>query len=309
MGGAASPWASGDFEMLRVGPRIGALVLAILLWSAPREASCQIAVVRTGPFEQAFEQSFLLHSEAVGRDFLVSVFAPPGPPPPPSAKLPVIYALDQGYDIAGPAVRTLGGVIESPFVVEVGYLPSDFRYRMTDLLFDKVHAGGVDEGGGGAAFQRFLLEELRPWIEARFPVDPARSILMGHSAAAFFAANVLAAKPTAFNGYILASPSFQYDPGLVSRLALISVASPTLVFISAGGAEKPTMIAGAKCGGRVAPPSGFRSHRPRTSVRWPGTRRILFDAAADSVPIPAPFDDARPVIRSASARAGRGASL
>ena len=228
-----------------MGSTIVALAVALLLWSLPQEAACQITVVRTGPFEQAFEQSFLLHSDAVGRDFLVSVFGPPGPSPPPSAKLPVIYALDEGYDIAGPAVRTLGGVIETPFVVEIGYLPADFRYRMTDLLFNKVHAGGVDEGGGGAAFQKFLLEELRPWIEARFPVDPARSILMGHSAAAFFAANVLAAKPTAFRGYILASPSFQYDQRLVSQLALVSAASPTLVFVSAGGAETPTMIAGA----------------------------------------------------------------
>jgi predicted alpha/beta superfamily hydrolase len=245
--------AASDAGLIRSGgvgaplmvSKVVALAVAVWLWSLPQQAACEITLVRTGPFEQAFEQSFLLHSDAVGRDFLVSVFAPPGASPPPSAKLPVIYALDQGYDIAGPAVRTLGGVIEAPFVVEVGYLPADFRYRMTDLLFDKVHVGGVDEGGGGAAFQKFLLQELRPWIEARFPVDPARSILMGHSAAAFFAADVLAAKPTAFRGYILASPSLQYDARLVSRLALISAASPTLVFISAGGAEKPAMIAGA----------------------------------------------------------------
>lgn len=225
--------------------RIVALAVALLLWSLPQEAACKITVVRAGPFEQAFEQSFLVHSDAVGRDFLVSVFAPPGAVPRPSAKLPVIYALDQGYDIAGPAVRTLGGLIEPPFVVQVGYLPADFHYRMTDLLFDKVHIGGVDEGGGGAAFQKFLLQELRPWIEARYPVDASRSILMGHSASAFFAANVLAAKPTAFRGYILASPSFQHDKRLVSQLAMISAASPTLVFLSAGGAEKPAMIAGA----------------------------------------------------------------
>ena len=238
--------------------KIVALALAVLLWSLPREAACGITVVRAGPFEQAFEQSFLVHSDAVGRDFLVSVFAPPGPPPPASAKLPVIYALDQGYDIAGPAVRTLGGVIETPYVVEVGYLPADFRYRMTDLLFDKAPAERVEQGGG-AAFQTFLLQELRPWIEARFPVDPARSILMGHSAAAFFAANVLAAKPTAFRGYILASPSFQYDPSLVSRLAQVSAASPTFVFLSAGGAEKPTIIAGVNAAAEALrrPGSGF----------------------------------------------------
>jgi len=82
---------------------------------------------------------------------------------------------------------------------------------------------------------------------------------MGHSAAAFFAAYVLASKPTAFRGYILASPSFQYDPQLVARLALVSTTSSTLVFISAGGNEKPAMITGAEAAAEALgrPGSGF----------------------------------------------------
>lgn len=150
-------------------------------------------------------------------------------------------------------------MIQPPFVVQVGYRPSDFRYRMTDLLFAKSTSGGVEQGGGGASFQRFLLQELRPWIEARFPVDHSRSILMGHSASAFFAAKVLADAPGSFFGYVLASPSFQYEPALVQRLTGVSVSSPTRVFVSAGGAETRTMIAGAKAASvaLARPGSGF----------------------------------------------------
>jgi hypothetical protein len=284
--------------------KVVALAVAVWLWSLPQQAACEITLVRTGPFEQAFEQSFLLHSDAVGRDFLVSVFAPPGASPPPSAKLPVIYALDQGYDIAGPAVRTLGGVIEAPFVVEVGYLPADFRYRMTDLLFDKVHVGGVDEGGGGAAFQKFLLQELRPWIEARFPVDPARSILMGHSAAAFFAADVLAGQahrlPRLYPG----------EPVLAVRRALGLTVGADLSGLAdtrlhqRRGRRKAGDDRGRACCRRGPSPTGLGRHRSRTGVRGPRTRRVLFDAALDGVPVLAPTRDPRSV-RPAKVRVTR----
>ena len=233
--------------MRRPSKAIRATCLAaasILIVGIPRPAGSQISIRATGPFDQPLEHSYLLHSDAVGRDFVVRVFAPPGPQP--TTRLPVIYALDEGYDIAGPAVRTLGGAMAPAFVVEIGYAPPDFHYRMTDLLFDRVRTGSVEEGGGGAAFEAFLLGELRPWIEARFQVDPARSILMGHSAAGFFAAKVLATKPGAFSGYILASPSFQYEPALVAALGKTSAPTPTRAFISVGGDEKPEMIAGAK---------------------------------------------------------------
>lgn len=76
--------------------RFNATVLAVasLVISLPSDAACGVTIQANGPFEQAFEQSFLLHSDIVGRDFLVNVFAPPGPPPMRSARLPVIYALD-----------------------------------------------------------------------------------------------------------------------------------------------------------------------------------------------------------------------
>ena len=236
-----------------------AVAAAVFLMAFPQHGTAQISVRSTGPFNQAFEQTFLLHSDAVGRDFLVRLFAPPGASASQSARLPVIYALDEGYDIAGPAVRTLGGSMEPAFVVEIGYPPSDFRFRMTDVLFDKVRTGAGEEGGGGSAFERFLLDELRPWVEARFPVDPARAILMGHSAAAFFTAKVLATKPDAFFGYIIASPSFQYEPGLIADLARTSAQTPTRVFISVGGDEKAEMITGAReaSAALARPGSGF----------------------------------------------------
>src|SRR6185437_4614466 len=73
--------------------------------------------------------------------------------------------------------------------------------------------------GGGAAFEAFLLEDLKPFIEAHYPADPRRSVLFGHSAGGLFAANVFADRPDAFYGYVIGSASAWADPSLFARLA------------------------------------------------------------------------------------------
>ena len=70
------------------------------------------------------------------------------------------------------------------------------------------------------AFEAFLLEDLKPFIQAKFPAaDPNRSVLFGHSFGGLFAANVFADKPDAFYGYIIGSASAWADPALIARVA------------------------------------------------------------------------------------------
>jgi pimeloyl-ACP methyl ester carboxylesterase len=106
-------------------------------------------------------------------------------------------------------------------IVSVGYLPGQVLFRNLDLLHNKttLPGGGIVVGGGGAAFEAFLLEDLKPFIEAKFPADPARSVLFGHSFGGLFAANVLADKPDAFSAYVIGSASVWADPPVVGRVA------------------------------------------------------------------------------------------
>lgn len=194
---------------------------------------------------------FILHSENVDRDFIIEV-TPPVLPVPGDAKLPVIYALDAGQGIAAPEARALqaSGAMAPAFVVAIGYptAPPNVigTWRETDLLFRTHDEHGVSKGGGGAAFEAFVLDELRSRIEGDYPVDPTRSFLIGHSLAGLFTADVLVERPEAFQGYLIASPPIWDDPLILAGArAASSQGQGRSAFIAAGGAESDRMLRGA----------------------------------------------------------------
>ncbi|WP_293369334.1 alpha/beta hydrolase-fold protein [Phenylobacterium sp.] len=220
------------------------LVGLTLALGAPARAE-PLKVVSDNPPVQPGYSRFVLHSDRIGRDFTVTVNTPGAIAFLPGQKLPAIYALDSGYGLAGPqgVVLSNTGAMEPAIIVSVGYLPGQALFRNTDLLHNKVTDHGATYGGGGAAFEAFLLEDLKPFIEAKFPADPARSVLFGHSFGGLFAANVFADKPDAFYGYIIGSASAWADPALIARVAAAAPkAHGQRVYLTVGekeGAGKP----------------------------------------------------------------------
>jgi len=204
---------------------------------------------------------FVMHSASAGRDYLIEV-TPPERPVAPGRKVPVLYALDAGYHVAAPEAWALqaSGAMGPAFVVAIGYPPGAPNTRETDLLYRPLSEHGAAAGGGGAAFEAFILDELRPAIEARYPVDPDRSVLLGHSLAGLFVANLLADRPRAFHAYLIASPSIWADG---ETLARVRAAAPSgrgrRVFLGVGGAETARMLEGADALETAlgAPPSTF----------------------------------------------------
>lgn len=240
------------------------VLLAIALASASAEA--QVSVVSEGRAPEN-DQQFVLRSPSLGHDVLVVVSTPavgvPGIPArrPDSDKAPAIYALDMGYGVAGPVGKMMSGVsaISATYVVSIGYPGAN--YRDTDLLFDSITENDRTFGGGGAKFQTFLTDELRPFLEKRYPLDPSKAILFGHSFGGLFAANVLARKPSAFGGYIIGSPSVRYDPGVVERIGKsVTAGGGRRVFVSAGEKESYGIVEGAKAISAAlgAPGSSFK---------------------------------------------------
>jgi predicted alpha/beta superfamily hydrolase len=203
-----------------------------------------------GPAVQMGAERFVLHAQHINRDFLIEVTAPLVPPLP-GQKLPVIYALDGGYGLVGQSARVLGGsgAMAPALVVSVGYLPNTSdaeHYRNTDLMHLRAMQGDKMDGGGGAAFEAFLDDELRPLIDARYPTDPKRAVLFGHSLGGLFAASVLAHRPDDYWAYLIASPSVWAAPDLPDRLrAVASAGGGRRVFIGAGGLERADMTGGA----------------------------------------------------------------
>jgi predicted alpha/beta superfamily hydrolase len=217
-----------------------ALVLAC---AGPGAATADptLKVVSEGPYQPAATRQFVLHSERLGHDILAVVSSPPPSAVlTPGQKLPAIYALDSGYGIAGPVAQMMvwGAAMSPAYVISIGYPDGKPFERDRDLLHHQTVRDGATIGGGGAAFQAFLTDELRPFLEARFPLDPGRAILFGHSYGGLFAANVLATAPNAFFGYIIASPSTPADPQVIPRLATtVPNGAAPRVFVAAGEKE------------------------------------------------------------------------
>lgn len=215
-----------------------AVLFALALWSPA--LSEPLKVVSEGAVVESKAARLVLHSDRLGRDFEVVVHTPSATPFLPGQKFAAVYALDGGYGLAGPQSQFLSArdVMAPAIVVSIGYLPGQANYRSTDLTHNAFTLGGATAGGGGAAFEAFLLQDLKPFIEARYPADPRGSVLFGHSLGAVFAANVFADKPDAFAGYILGSVVLPRDPGLAARVGKAAArAQDVRVFLAVGGAE------------------------------------------------------------------------
>ena len=221
------------------------LGFALTLACAAPAVAEPLKVVSENPAMPPGYTRLVVHSDRIGRDFTVTVNLPGTTVFLPSQKLPVIYALDGGYGLAGPQGSLLSttSAMEPTIVVSVGYLPGQAQFRNTDLLHNKLTQDKVTIGGGGAAFESFLLEDLKPFIEAKYPADPAHSVLFGHSFGGLFAANVFADKPDAFYGYIIGSASAWADPTLIARVAAAAPkAHGQHIYLAVGekeGAGKP----------------------------------------------------------------------
>jgi pimeloyl-ACP methyl ester carboxylesterase len=74
-------------------------------------------------------------------------------------------------------------------------------------------------GPGAAQFQKYLAEELIPWVEQRYRTVPER-VVFGHSLSASFVVHTLLNRPALFSGYIAVSaPLWRYD-GLARDMGL-----------------------------------------------------------------------------------------
>ena len=223
--------------------KASALLFALLvalpsLSGGPARAA--LGVVQEGPAVQTGATSLVLHSDRTGSDYSVVVTPPGVPVSLPGQSFPTVYALDGGYGVAAPTARLLGNIaaIDAVYVVAIDYPPEQAAQRDRDFLHHPSQRNGRPIGGGGEAFQAFLLEELRPFLEARFPLDPRRSVLFGHSLGGLFTANLLAERPGAFSAYVIASPSANYDPEVSARVGQSArQGEPRLVYLAAGGAE------------------------------------------------------------------------
>lgn len=220
--------------------------VAVVCFGAPADAAVQLRE-RTAPVQDSREdgaETLVLHSDALGRDVTVDIMAPDPSVAGGGGKAAAVYVLDRGMLITGQSALILqrAGVMAPAFIVAIsnGDAGAD---RNFDFVHERLGQGKDAWGGGGQAYETFLADELKPFIEARYAVDPARAVLFGHSLGGLFAATVLVRHPRAFSGYLIASPSIWAAPALVEAVKRMPpVSRPTRVFIGYGEGEAPETI-------------------------------------------------------------------
>ena len=137
----------------------------------------------------------------------------------PGRRFRILYLLDGGekedfVHIAGlAAISAAYGQGEA--LIVVGIEGVDRRHDLTSPSSVAADRARAPTAGGAAAYRRFLVDEVKPWVAAHFRTD-GRSALIGESLAGLFVLETLLTAPDSFDDYIAVSPSLWWNG---SRLA------------------------------------------------------------------------------------------
>src|SRR5260221_5293001 len=211
-------------------------------------------------------KSFTLTSRHVDQTFLIDVAWPPTLVTP-GQRLSVVYVLD-GNSSFGLAMQTawmlqLGpGAIPPMLVVGVGYhVETRSELQAGSLRFRDMTAGSNEaymtmarahdgpgrlpaeiSPGGADALLKFINDELKPFIAARFPVDETDQTLVGMSLGGLFTLHALFNAPASFNRYVAGSPSIWWNGRRLfedeAALALRVTDLPVRLFLAVGEQEE-----------------------------------------------------------------------
>jgi len=185
--------------------------------------------------------------------------------PPPKAGYPVLYVLDGdtyfGTFSMAARLRTIGQELEPAVVVGIGYpdAQDDMRVALVRRDYDLTPTPGTAADSaqtqamtgmsptyaGADRFLKVILTEIEPRVAAATSVNPARSMLFGHSLGGLFVLHALFTHPDAFQTWLALSPSIWWDSRVVlkdeaafaGQVAAGNVAPR--IFIGVGAREQP----------------------------------------------------------------------
>jgi predicted alpha/beta superfamily hydrolase len=157
-----------------------------------------------------------LNSRVLGQERRIAVRLPTGYSEKPNARYDVVYLIDGGPEQDFPHIAGLAQSAEvngtfEPFIL-VGIETVKRRQEITPAVADPAPYNaelGVTPGGS-ANFRRFIAEEIKPWVEARYRTS-GRDSVMGESLAGLFVVETLFEAPQLFDDYIAVSPSLWWE--------------------------------------------------------------------------------------------------
>ena len=187
---------------------------------------------------------FRLTSPETGTEYWIYAELPKVPGPWPAV------AFMDGDDMFAAAVAAYqavpAGKITPLLLVGVGYGGS-FGNPLNRRGRDYTPAANADEpsSGGADAFLQFLVATLWPELTRRYPVDPARRGLAGHSLGSLLVLHALFQPHPFFTHFLASAPSVWWaDRALLLQVADLRARQPALpgrLFLSVGENDSESM--------------------------------------------------------------------
>lgn len=240
------------------------LICAALLPSPAAQAGEVLAPIDAPSVSIAGSTEHLLISPETGEHLRVLVWQPKGPIP--DGGFPVLYTFDGSWSLGmfadlagnlGGAARRFGK--KPAMVVGIGYVEGEggMRRRTYDLtplsddpegkfhMPERPNGQPWDKLGGGDAFLDRIEREVKPLVNAHYPVDQGRETLYGHSLGGLMTLHAAFTRPGSFDKYVASSPSLWVNNGQGMREAEAFLARPSKadeaplrLMMSVGGEEE-----------------------------------------------------------------------
>lgn len=186
-------------------------------------------------------ERLLLHSSVLGEERVLAVVTPASYARG-QERYPVLYLTD-GDAAMGHARATAEFLARNslmPEVILVGILNTVRSRDLTPTPGTKEEQAAFPASGGGERFLDFIERELIPAVDARYRTAPMR-LYAGHSLGGLLGLHALFCRPGLFQAVVAASPSLEWDEGLVLREARAIKAGagpvPRALYVTLGGLE------------------------------------------------------------------------
>jgi predicted alpha/beta superfamily hydrolase len=186
-----------------------------------------------------------IDSETLGRPYHIFVMLPDGYEQSPGENYPTIYLLDGGalFPLLAAYYRYLnfGEEIPDAIIVGISYGSDSFEegnYRATDYT---ATASERDYWGGADKFQRFLRDELLPFIEKSYRSRADRRVIFGQSIGGQFVLYTALTRPDLFWGHVASNPALHRNlPFFLRYHGKAEVAGEqSRLFVGSGSRDDP----------------------------------------------------------------------
>jgi len=170
-----------------------------------------------------------------------------------TTRYPVIYLLDGNTWFPGAAAE--GWHFNNAIIVGIG-VPTEQvaewrRRRVLDLTPTEDRDHAQSGTGGGIAFAKVLLEEIKPFIESVYKIEPGQRTLYGLSLGGLMTTHVMFTQPEGFDTYVICSPILGWSDGAVLKAEPAFAARARAgefklrMLVTAAGDESKAVIDGA----------------------------------------------------------------